>query len=820
MTKSYRVLLVSAGMAIAAAMAAGNVAQLPSPDFWGDMLKKSVEANASNPDRRGRTQIPAKASEGAEVIWDQDFSLLTDGSETELGTDLTPNYFDQGDPYVSAEYMGEEGWWGMGIYSAGGKAALAYPSYGGVINTPNKNMYGRVIVTMKVKVCEGAKEGKEYNFLINCLKGTPYVPVSVNDLPPNTPGAANTLFSQRVEDGWQEVSAVIYNPYQGDNCWIQINAVNFSKYGILIDDLKVTRDYDFCMNPTDLSCTDFTDNGFTASWKPGAENKSYLFSLMEMRYTGEGGEFKETFDAIGVNSEGVVDAATLPTTVDIHGKDNVIKGSANGGFEDSPAIILSNQEDYVSTPISKGRITSISFYAQSNTAESYGVLLVSAYDGKKWNLIGYIDFVRLSAGGTWKLAEPDVYAYRFSIRDALPGEELLFDNLQWTTESPMEQSMVMEDHPLDSTSITLDTLNPDGYYYFSVKGVNGDIVSPGTDYTLALGAPAPEALEATDVDKEGAFTARWNPSVKAQSYLVKNYETRTVKTDQTAYKVLVDNFANAKTEEEGNANVLPGHSFDGIADVDGWTVDAGLYMNGAIGANNGGMLISPELTLDNGNGRFTIVFSASIPEGYTLVVQYGDKYECLTFDGTPDEYGLVTGDFSVTFDNGTTHDCIVFYSLQESYFFINSIQVLQDVKVGDRIYTLCGSYNVDGHDSDSLRISGLANTPDYDYSYNVTACGTYNGRKFQSLPSADILVNLNTNGIDSQEELLTPTVITRDGNTVIVILPAETQVRVFDTSGNLVRRIKGSVGVNRIEMAYAGVYIVTANGKVMKIVIP
>lgn len=838
MTKIYGKMLLASGLAFATcAMAATGGFRLvksgdpqtpeaketvakhrfPSMASWGSAFKAQEKMLS-------QSRQTEAADEEKEVLIDQNFSLMTAGSETELGTYITEGY-EVGDPFISAEYTGEEGWWGAGVYTAGGMAALAHPNFGGVICSPSRELYGRLTVSLKVKVREGNPEARALPFFVNCVKGDFDYPYPVNGILYET-GAAQNIYRQTLEDGWVEITAVIYNPYKGNDCWIQINAANYSAAGILINDLKVSRDYDFCMQPTNLLSYDFTNEGFTAYWQPGAENKSYLLTLMEKKATGEEAvEAVETFDGISVNADGTVVPATLPSGFDINLGEGGLQGVTDGGAKGTPAIVLDDSEDFIRTLDNGGALTSLSFYGAPHLVEgSYAVVGLRGFDGFEWMDLGELGLSKMAGGACLDVAESlDITRYQsveIYVDDLHEDEYLVIDQIQWSTEEPMKVSMLKEDEPVSDNNVVLEGLDPEATYFFAVKGVNGELVSPQTDFKIALGCPAPKVLEAVDIEKRGAYTARWEPSVKAESYLVSNYETRKVQADEAAYKVLSDTFAEAKAD--GDIYDHPNANFDGISDVKGWIVDNGVYADGAIGASGYGTLFSPELTLSNGDGKFTVVMTAAVYEECSLVVQYGGKFEQLTFDGDPDEEtGLIKGEFALTFDNGDAHDRILFYSPEEDLFLIYNIEVLQDVKKGDLIHTLVGTAEVDGHDSDSHRFTGLTNSPDFTYTYNVTAYSHYMGETFHSNHSEDINVDLNANvGIEEiAPEEKSATVITSGKGVIEVSLPEASVIRVYDSLGNLLEEVAGTDGENVIEMKTGGVYVIVTASATRKVVV-
>ena len=83
------------------------------------------------------------------------------------------------------------------------------------------------------------------------------------------------------EDGWQEITLETVNPWGGDDCFLQVNAMCYNKGGLVFDYVKVERDKDFVSTPSGLAAKHFTNDGFTAQWSKAYGAESYLVSLFQ-----------------------------------------------------------------------------------------------------------------------------------------------------------------------------------------------------------------------------------------------------------------------------------------------------------------------------------------------------------------------------------------------------------------------------------------------------------------------------------------------------------------------------------------------------------
>lgn len=767
--------------------------------------------------------IPSKATArhavaaDAEVLLYQDFSLMTEGSEEELGPDVVPNY-SQGDMYIPEEYTGQEGWNGMGLYSAGGKVALAYPSLGGVINTPEMEMFGRLTVTTRVKVREG--NSGSVMFYINCVKGSVLSPVAVNNIPWNQRGSAVNLYYQTVEDGWVDITTEFYNLYPEEDCWIQINATTYSKAGIMIDEIKIERDYEFCTAPSNLISYDFTNVGFTARWDPGYNNDSYLLSLWEERKDGENTTYVETFDNISVDENGVVDPSSITSGLDIWLGYEGPQASNDGGSDGSKCIILDSGDDFVAVPDVERPVTAASVYLKSEIVDgSYAMLYVVGISGYYSEIAGGIPLYTLTEGTTINLRDyiEDLSAYTcigFQPYYLQPGESVMLDNLTWTVLAPTVTTQIREDMPVDSNIVVLSDLNPEYDYTFSVKGVaNSGLVSDESAKKLAIGCPAPEALAAEDVEY-GAYTARWNPSVKAESYMVRNFEQTTIKEDEDDYEVLVDSFSAAFSE--AGMDYIEG-SLDEMSDVKGWTAYMGIYSEMGVGTMYSGEIVSPPLNLSHNDGKFKVKVGAWLISECGMVIQCNTtSYEViLAPPSLSGDMELDYYEFEVDFKDGTPMSNLYIYSYDGNGYFLDSIEILQNVKAGDKEIVMVDAVEVKGHDSDSWRFADLEVKPDCNYAYTVTAMADYHATPYTSLASNLVEVDMPT-GIEQMANNSDIAVYV-DGLTLTVECPEATSISVYTSDGNVIASKSVEAGVFIQNLPSAGLYLVKAGNEVHKL---
>ncbi len=752
---------------------------------------------------------PSRAvSNDAELLIEEDFSLFTDGDESkdELGTHITEGYFTSGDPYIPNQYTHTEGWWGVGVYSAGGACALAYPNYGGCITTPSGDYYGNLHITVRCK----ARPGNNTSDAI--LMITP----AYGDI--MAPTMSYTFEYITPTEEWQEYYFNIPNPHIGDDSFIQFNSVCYAPTGIIIDDIKITRDYNFCLTPTNVQSFDFTTDGFTAYWQAGAENKEYLFTLIEEKQTSNDyQEYSEPFEGL-TETDGIIDATSIPSGWSFKN----IK-IANG---ESKGLSLTAGSEF-SLPLNYAYITDLQFDITPVNITEDDKIEIYGYDGISWEHVGSINLQIIQNEGETTLifgdaADALLGSFKgFSFRtDCAEGSEIIIDNVQWITYGAYERTILKDDEVITTNKYVLTGLNHQNEYYFQVKGRNGEIVSEPTMLTHALGIATPEVYKASDIEERGAYTANWESVIKADQYIVTNYKAHEFTETIENQIVFQDTFKEAFGEEGFDYAVHDGTtSFDGLTDVNGWYISGSGYVfsdTNMIGTWYD-ILYSPQLSLGSNNGTFTVSFTGA-SYGDVIVVQSGNEYQTAEFEYITDDYGMTIRtekEITMTFNNGTKHHQLMFYTLYGEALFLKDFKITQNVTAGDMAFEYDQEAIVDGNET-SYRFTGLENSEEYDYSYTVRAIRAYEGNTVISNFSRDIIVDLNTanNIIESKKE----NSIRANGDRIEVILNDVADIRVYTTTGMLVANINGKEGLNIIDNLNSGLYIVktpTVNQKVL-----
>lgn len=749
---------------------------------------------------------PQRASQ-QETILQEDFSGLTGGTEEEPGAEVG-SYTVDGNSAWPDDITSIPGWWGIGTYAIDGSLGLCHPGVGGVVCSGPMNMYGNLHVSFRAKARVGNTEGFETTMIVSIVMGDKSNPVAA------TPETFIPVHL-KVEDGWQDIELNFRCPNTGDDSRLQINGMTYSRAGFVIDDIKITRDFDFCLPPVSLSCGDFTDDGFTINWEPGAENNSYLFSMFKEKKLSEAFNGTESFDD-GLPQYWTTDGSLVN----------------EGGVDNSSALKI-EKDQQLTVAFGGGRIAAMSLFMKGNSnADSEATVhVIGLEDGNEVEL-GYFVVRNLPEEGM-VIDLSEVLYSRLYVLDGIKfvsdgfenGQYCVIDDLTYQASPACERFQVISEKVVSEPKIVLTELDPEDEYYVGVKGVkNEEFSSDFFGYFYVAGMPAPKATQATDIEKRGAYTANWTPSPKAVAYTVNNYAVNTIDKDQENYVVLRDDFTNAN---DANQESISQMSFDDWADCKGWRasrIPDGFTSIALVDAGYVGVMgmpiYSPAVSLNNGDGSFTVRFKVKAFGGELIVVKSNGEAQYYDFaevnpDGDP--YEFEEHEVKMSFDKGTDVQSI---SFEGTYYTIllDWVEITQNVKAGDKLIKFNSSAEVTGHDSSEYRFTGLENNKDVSYAYSVVSHGEYIGQKFSSDLSNLVYVDLNQSGIRDTLSKEGETRVCGMQGAIAVILSEPAVVDVVSASGTHVADVKAAEGMTIVNLP-AGLYIVRAGDSTSKVLV-
>ena len=743
-----------------------------------------------------KAQRKAEADEKWETLLSEDFSLWNKGTEDAPDSIMYPTtYFTDGSYVLPDSMFHSTGWSGLGLYQAGGNIALAYPNMGGMFNTSPMVMQGKLRIKLRCKAIKA-----NVLFFMSVAAGDwiyPYDPI----------GNQKNLYRLKPEDGWQDVELDIINPYAGSDCFIQVNGMTYNKGGLIVDSISIERDANYVSTPTGLGANHFTYTGFTASWNKTAGADSYIVNLYENKKTSDQNFVSSNdFEDATVNADGsftglgegwsgqFADEAASPWITD-------------DAFEGEKSLKVASDNDTLFFELPGSYIQDLSFAAKSikRSEDAYARLSIDFYNGKNWEsyavsatdtvnwkTVKFSDVNTFAPGNYTKLR---IYGENFE-NDTYYGDStvMAIDDIVVETSPKVETSLVVENATTAETSMTFDNLDTNNEYHFTVQGVASDGRSSAVSAdTYAYGVAAPHVLEATDVNKRGAFTANWEAAPNAEAYVLRSYEVYNVPEDKEQYVVFDENFNKSTEGTADNLKSLENYSYTDLGDYTdnaGWTGCGTILCNGMVGCTSDYYssfeIISPEISLNNNGGDYAVTVTfKTLEDGTTLYVQ-GDNttYEAIECDTA----GTYTA--TVNLYGGTRFSNLMFYASSDAQFLLDRVTVTQDVKKGDQLYTCLSATEItDG--STSFRINGLEPNSDYSYAYNLVSYVTRCGTMYSSDRSADQEVKFfETDGI----------------RTATANAETEGATEIFDLSGRRVQTI-----------ADKGIYIIKNGDKIRKV---
>ncbi len=691
-----------------------------------EQQRKISEALASKTSKTTHTlqRAPRKADAQWNTTLDEDFEYMTDGNDSVPGVQIS----DDSSWEIPDQYFHTPGWTGEGVYQAGGAVALAYPGYGGVLNTPLNKYKGHLRISFRAK---SIAERRQVVSVVLCRGGIEN---------PQMAGDNYEWVNFYTADGWTDYEMETTNYYNQDDCFLQINAGSYDD-GIIIDDLQIEEDLNFVGKPQNADVSHFTHEGFTATWDAVDNADQYLLNLYKLQdKTGAQTEQITDFDDLALNSEGrftnIPDGWTF----------NLTKDSVATGFDGSNGVAFCGDPDgfdpgYIETEGTGGVITDLSFYVTKLTDNSemlsgYGYnvsMSLKGYDGEEWNSICALSLGNFTKGEPQRITSEllkengiDIAGKYTKLRfcGGLNDEgSFVIDQVELSTQIAQDTVLFQKDVTTSTPSYAFTGLDMDQDYYYDVRASrNGLGEGEATDLVHAFGVAAPKATEATDIDERGEFTANWEAEPQAnEGYVVCLNKQYTAPEAVNDYEILSEDFSKVTTaatvdepESYGNKNQIT--TLDEATLTSGWYGRGNLMANGMLGCRQAEEpiyeIITPELSLGNGDGSFNVTVTAYFVDADTLIVQ---GRHLAYIPGKAGETVTAT----VPMTDGYEGLRVWFYTKNYGSFFLDDIKIDQDLKKGDKL--VYNNIQQEETTDTKYTFSGLDVTPGTAYSYVVYA---------------------------------------------------------------------------------------------------
>ncbi len=737
--------------------AVGNVVGTPAAD---GMLKRATGAQLKF----------SEESDEQDILIDEDFSKITEGTADKPGSNMLAYYYDEPGMYIDTKYTKDGQWAGSFVYPAGGMVALISPNQytAADLDTPLGDYSGDLTVTFKAKAIENT------DLMLSLDKGGYTSSTSSY----NAKGDVN-LRSFRVykKEGWKKFTVRFRNVNADPDGFLQ-----FHSYGnLLLDDVQITTSsQEFVAAPTLLPETNVGNTQFTANWNATRKAFNYVVNLYKKEYTSD----KDT--VITENFETVnEDGSNLPAgwTFQLHSDKKV----QNVGAGDSKGLFLQNG-DTVTTPYTFSKLKEMKMwmriydpkpfdpsYADMNWDAFDACIHIEARTLNDWVEVATAYYGESISKGTVidltkSLGSSKYYGLRFYVTGLPEGDYAVFDNANITMSAPgkivpadfqTEQGATTQEARTSNTHYTFYGLDPEGDYYYTVnthyltKYSNADM-----EHLVAVGYPT--LKEASDVTAN-SYTANWEQVGKATSYEVYNYGVKTMTSAQRV-TLLDEDFSkigdDISTETDPTNPTYVGNDeemgIDDFTKLPGWTVLKGAYINGMFGVQSSSSaryyLATPQLYLGNSN-KFYIHIKAYGTPGDGFVINVGGHESGAYFEAT-DNTGK-TGIINKTFEMDCSEYAqgkLYFYTLNHGYFLLDEISISQDLKAGDKTYTYLSTGTVEDSKTTSYTFGDLEGYGQY--AYAVMSLMDEDGDHAESTlsPFQHVMLNSSVSGIHAATE--------------------------------------------------------------------
>lgn len=651
---------------------------------------------------------------------------------------------------INQDLLGGGTWTSLNAYAADGSVALISPSQFATsyINTPIGDYSGEITLTFRVKPIENKGIKRGY-VTVSPQRGDFRAPN-----PARHEGITDMSFNlYDADENWTEVE-VKFNNYSSDNDGYISISTDLGT-AVLIDDLKITTSPTFVADPV-LGPAEFGANTLTAHWQQVRRAFNYYLRLYKKIPAGEGdAEYEEDFNDI------LPDGSNLPEgwVFDVQ----ELSISENGGYDESPGIILKNGETLETlkngAKYHNASVWLKAYYPDQESADAdNGLVCIDVYKEGKWypfagyymgGLYGYPAEDDLQTLADMYMTEfTDRYeAIRIRVTDSnCPEAYVVADHFYIETGQPVSYELIPDKDGYDYSLVEDNSFeikfnnNDKNYPYHGLKQECDYAYSLQSHYLYEQSAAVFADLAGvytpvSDKPEEtvGGFKASWEPVYAADNYRVDYYGIRTLKNNTADCIVFEEKFDNTQSpttsplypEAIGNKETA---DLSQYSDLPGWGGLNNVYVNGMMGFD-GGYLITPLINLPNTETSVVKVVYYATP-GDVLAMTDGEGrvyyHQCTgtsDMNRTEAEFIVPTG----------TKPCE--FTLRSSYkmpIIIDEFIVSQNAKAGNKVYTYLGSIYEDAPSTSSIvdtsSIVGFTG-----YAYSVTASrGTENGTLFSS----------------------------------------------------------------------------------------
>lgn len=740
----------------------------------------------------------ATDNENVNVLVDEDFSLMTAGTNDTPDTTPLVEISDEMDWKIDPALTHNQQWYGANCFQAGGAVALiTKDNMNGQIITPFNNYAGMLTIRVKVK----AIGQPAWVFIEPGRGGLNMQPI--DGLPQYKRQMIGT-------DDWTEMVMEVENRSADIDGAVEV----FTQGSVLIDQITVTTSKDYLSYPPIMPTTNMTGTQFTANWQAVQGAESYLFSLFKKNFTTEGNaEYMLDFEDMELPTEGWI----------FNIKDDE-PFTGNEGEDNSAGLIMENSDTIIVIQ-NNSLYKNLQFFVKTYgaTASQLENAFIRVLVDNKYvegGLLGYINLNQSTEGLNVDMEEAtggnfaDYYSRIQLIVIGLPqGAYTVLDNIYVETGRAATIDPVIADDETTNLYYTATNLDPNGYYYYSVKAKKGEKTAE-TPLQTVYYVPIPEIHGAKDITDD-SYTATWEPVGKATQYEVRNFFVSEVPFDYPQYPILKEDFSRVDSNITQNTNPQQPENLgneaaylDGLTQVNGWIGQYNTLCQGMMGCSaiidDYAYIVTPALDLSHNNGNFQVQVKV-----YGTV---GDQFGIYDFDsftpGMPDAVadfepinpgsgegtpGYFEGILNVTGGTATKRLVLMTNGMP---WVLDEVNILQDLQQGDLFSRMLDEQFVK-HPKTEYTFTNLKHYDVDTFYYTVRAVSEDPNYYYSGEMSNYIKVQLVTDGISSP-------------NASSNLPTLEPSQEVFDLNG---RRVAPGNALPK------GMYIIKKNGKNEKVVL-
>lgn len=779
-------------------------------------------------------RLPVRQAKGETiVVVDEDFSGFKEGSENQPSTtSLLDDLSYVKDTTLLKPYDASctVKWGGSNLYAAGGCLAVMN---GGFLNTPAGDMSGNLKISFRAKLLKGQTETNPTLDIILLSR-------------------KNLVDYQRktvkLTDEWKTYTLEAVNG-GFSNTGVQLFTMS-DKLSYLVDDIHIERIQTSIVAPEATDAYDMKADGFTAAWDTTATATDYLLSVYTKTPNPDVLSVTQGFEEINADDNGYIDSQTpsYPEGWDLYWFDDKRPGMKHTA--DGQSVRLNVMGDYLQTPTYDASLSSFSLWvkAESDDAQTpnpESVVLLSALTDYGWAPWMYIGMSALSSAEykngvvvdfTNELSLLDnVYGVKINYQPADDEKvSLLVDNITYKVQGPSIIDYALQDHVVKGRSTdhyTVEGLNPDKDYFYTVKARNDDFVSAPSEEIEVFDVHQPTVLPATNIGAD-SYTANWTCGSKADYFRMDQLQETTLDKDSANYVVLYEDFSKV-TSEWGEADIdMPEQGeytgsyqpIDDMTQIGGWKASSWQKINGWLGgmAKGGdgtiaGAIVTPVIDLSHNDGECQVTVRAYGYHGDWLVIQGVNQvaYGAIAFP----EGGFVES--TVTIPLCSSKETLTFYSNNYYPFLIDYIKISQNMKAGDKVSLITKSVVTPDASVHSADIANAGFDPSYDTNYKVMAFRYYHGKKddvWSSKSSDKMVVKRSATGVTALSSASADEIVPVKGGLSVNTAKNQLSLVVYDMSGKIVVAKECQKGNTRLPLA-KGCYVVKVAKRAIKVVI-